>query len=373
MVHDTIARLKAEGIGIFLISHDMPDVFEVCDRATRDEERQGGRHRAASPDVTAGRGAGDDHRAARRSRVCRSVRAGVTMRAQRPPLLALLRSRCADRRSDAGRCRASSTRPMPPASRAASTAKASTSSAAAWPPSIATATACPSLFITGGVNKAQVLPQQERARRRDQVGGGTRRAGADQRHRRLPDRHRRRRQRSTSSCCVSARCSCCAAWAAAASSAPTNAGASSAATRWHTAFAADLGARRRRWPTLAHRHLHRPRASPTSPGAVAPPASLCGPRAGEALTFDAPLPLTPGALRAVACCSPTGTAAATPALRISNDREYYKGGQEQLWHVAPGAAPRALHRGRGLEAAADLGHGHRQRRPRRRRLARATS
>ena len=34
MVLDTILRLKKEGIGIFLISHDMPDVFEVCDRAT---------------------------------------------------------------------------------------------------------------------------------------------------------------------------------------------------------------------------------------------------------------------------------------------------------------------------------------------------
>jgi D-xylose transport system ATP-binding protein len=34
MVIDTIRRLKAEGIGIFLISHDMPDVFELCDRVT---------------------------------------------------------------------------------------------------------------------------------------------------------------------------------------------------------------------------------------------------------------------------------------------------------------------------------------------------
>jgi hypothetical protein len=30
----------------------------------------------------------------------------------------------------------------------------------------------------------------------------------------------------------------------------------------------------------------------------------------------------------------------TPALRISNDREYYKGGQEQLWHLDPGQPPR---------------------------------
>ena len=29
----------------------------------------------------------------------------------------------------------------------------------------------------------------------------------------------------------------------------------------------------------------------------------------------------------------------TPALRVSNDREYYEGGQEQLWHVEPGKAP----------------------------------
>ncbi len=32
MVADLIMRLKAEGIGIFLISHDMGDVFELCDR-----------------------------------------------------------------------------------------------------------------------------------------------------------------------------------------------------------------------------------------------------------------------------------------------------------------------------------------------------
>ncbi|PCI87080.1 MAG: ABC transporter ATP-binding protein [Hyphomicrobiales bacterium] len=32
MVKDLTLRLKAEGIGIFLISHDMGDVFELCDR-----------------------------------------------------------------------------------------------------------------------------------------------------------------------------------------------------------------------------------------------------------------------------------------------------------------------------------------------------
>ncbi len=32
----------------------------------------------------------------------------------------------------------------------------------------------------------------------------------------------------------------------------------------------------------------------------------------------------------------------TPALRISNDREYYRGGQEQLWEILPGMSPRAF-------------------------------
>ena len=29
----------------------------------------------------------------------------------------------------------------------------------------------------------------------------------------------------------------------------------------------------------------------------------------------------------------------TPSLRVSNDREYYKGGQEQMWHLPPGGDP----------------------------------
>ncbi len=52
----------------------------------------------------------------------------------------------------------------------------------------------------------------------------------------------------------------------------------------------------------------------------------------------------------------------TPSLRVSNDREYYKGGQEQMWHLEPGQPPALYTAGRGLEAPAHLGHGHRQQR-----------
>ena len=34
MVSELITQLKAEGIGIFLISHDIHDVMELCDRAS---------------------------------------------------------------------------------------------------------------------------------------------------------------------------------------------------------------------------------------------------------------------------------------------------------------------------------------------------
>ena len=32
MVHELVRRLKAAGVGIFLISHDLPDVFALSDR-----------------------------------------------------------------------------------------------------------------------------------------------------------------------------------------------------------------------------------------------------------------------------------------------------------------------------------------------------
>ena len=34
MVAELIAQLKAEGIGIFLISHDIHEVMRLCDRAS---------------------------------------------------------------------------------------------------------------------------------------------------------------------------------------------------------------------------------------------------------------------------------------------------------------------------------------------------
>ena len=47
-------------------------------------------------------------------------------------------------------------------------------------------------------------------------------------------------------------------------------------------------------------------------------------------------------------------------LRVSNDRHYYRDGEDQLWRIEPGQPPRSYTREEGWAATADLGHGHRE-------------
>jgi hypothetical protein len=54
--------------------------------------------------------------------------------------------------------------------------------------------------------------------------------------------------------------------------------------------------------------------------------------------FAAPLPLKP-AFCALSMLFTDWNLSGVPALRISNDREYYKGGTEQLWHMEPTPRP----------------------------------
>ncbi|MBH0238957.1 CRTAC1 family protein [Methylobrevis sp. L22] len=72
------------------------------------------------------------------------------------------------------------------------------------------------------------------------------------------------------------------------------------------------------WGSCTDNWLHRPQGS--GPG------------------FAPPLALTPSYC-ALSMLFTDWNRSGTPALRVSNDREYYKGGQEQLWRVEPGKAP----------------------------------
>lgn len=55
--------------------------------------------------------------------------------------------------------------------------------------------------------------------------------------------------------------------------------------------------------------------------------------------FAPPLPLDPSHCP-LAMLFTDWARTGTPDLRVSNDREYYRGGEEQLWHIPPGEPPR---------------------------------
>jgi len=104
---------------------------------------------------------------------------------------------------------------------------------------------------------------------------------------------------------------------------------------WHSAFAAtwERGAA---WPTLAI-GTYTDRTKPEFPWGSCTPGMLVRPAASGA-GFAEPLPLAPGHCALSMLFSDWGRSG-TPALRVSNDREYYKGGQEQLWKLSPGQPP----------------------------------
>ncbi len=102
---------------------------------------------------------------------------------------------------------------------------------------------------------------------------------------------------------------------------------------WSTAFAAtwEAGAA---WPTLAI-GTYIDRAEEAFPWGSCTDTHLFRP-GGRG--FAPPLPLAPG-FCALSMLFTDWNRSGTPALRISNDREYYKGGREQLWRIEPGKAP----------------------------------
>ena len=104
---------------------------------------------------------------------------------------------------------------------------------------------------------------------------------------------------------------------------------------WWTAFAAtwEHGAA---WPTLAlGSYIDRtqeiePWGSCTDNWLERPAAAGTG--------FAAPLPLKPS-FCALSMLFTDWNRSGTPSLRIANDREYYTGGQEQMWRISPAEAP----------------------------------
>ncbi len=103
---------------------------------------------------------------------------------------------------------------------------------------------------------------------------------------------------------------------------------------WHTAFSATWE-RGQTWPTLAF-GTYIDRSKPDFPWGSCTPGLLLRPREGGG--YQAPEPLVPGHC-ALSMLFSDWNRSGDAALRVSNDREYYKGGQEQLWQLPPGGAP----------------------------------
>ena len=116
--------------------------------------------------------------------------------------------------------------------------------------------------------------------------------------------------------------------------------------QWTTAFAAAWLAGEAH-PTLAF-GTYVDRARQDFPWGNCTDNLLVRPARGEALAFEPPLALRPGHC-ALGMLFSDWNRSGLPALRITNDREYYKGGQEQLWHIQPGAAPRLFGAGEGWQ------------------------
>ncbi len=101
---------------------------------------------------------------------------------------------------------------------------------------------------------------------------------------------------------------------------------------WHTAFSATWE-RGQSWPTLAFGTYY-DRSRPDFPWGTCTPGILLRPEPARA-RFAAPEPLAPGYC-ALSMLFSDWNRSGEASLRVSNDREYYKGGQEQLWKIQPG-------------------------------------
>jgi enediyne biosynthesis protein E4 len=105
---------------------------------------------------------------------------------------------------------------------------------------------------------------------------------------------------------------------------------------WHSAFSATWE-RGQKWPTLAI-GTYIDRTKPEFPWGSCTPSVLFRPNsAGNG--FAAPVKLQPSYCPLSMLFSDWGRKG-TPDLRVSNDREFYKDGQEQLWKIAGNQPPR---------------------------------
>ncbi len=106
---------------------------------------------------------------------------------------------------------------------------------------------------------------------------------------------------------------------------------------WTTAFSATFEINAK-FPTLAIGN-YVDRQAPGSPWGTCGNNYLIRPSIGETPSYGAPFTLAPGYC-ALSMLFTDWNQSGTPSLRVTNDRQYYRGGEEQMWHVDPGRTPK---------------------------------
>ena len=113
---------------------------------------------------------------------------------------------------------------------------------------------------------------------------------------------------------------------------------------WTTAFSAEWEPNQSH-PTLAFGN-YVDRKAPGSPWGTCSDNVLLRPDAGDKPSYSQPITLSPGYC-ALSMLFTDWNKSGEPSLRIANDRQYYRGGEEQMWKVSPDKAPRLYNKGDG--------------------------
>lgn len=123
---------------------------------------------------------------------------------------------------------------------------------------------------------------------------------------------------------------------------------------WSTAFAATFEPEQQ-FPTLAFGN-YVDRSAAGSPWGTCHDNVLIRPGAGDVPSYGDPQMLTPG-FCTLSMIFTDWNRSGEPALRMTNDRQYYRDGEEQLWRVSPGRPARAYRRADGWKTVRIWGMG----------------
>jgi enediyne biosynthesis protein E4 len=123
---------------------------------------------------------------------------------------------------------------------------------------------------------------------------------------------------------------------------------------WSTSFAAEWEPGQK-YPTLAIGH-YVDRNAPGSPWGTCEENSLYRPQSADRPDYSVRTPLAPG-FCALSMLFTDWNKSGVPSLRVSNDRQYYRGGEEQMWRIEPGKTPRLYTRADGWRHLSIFGMG----------------